>query len=128
MVNYKIFSSVVGILIVLILIILTRRAKLHTAHLFWWFFIIICILILSFFPTIVDKIGLIFGIGYPPIIVCILGLGAILIKILTMDIYITQNEIRYKKLAQKLAILEKELKNYNSKKGILNNDSKNFNK
>ncbi len=109
MVNYEFFTTITGLLIVLILIILTRRAKLHTLHLIWWLAVIIGISVLSIYPKIVDKIGLILGIGYPPIIICILGLGAILVKLLTMDMYITKNEIRYKKLAQKLAILEKEM-------------------
>jgi hypothetical protein len=109
MVKYEVFTTITGLLIVFILIILTRRAKLHTSHLFWWLGVIIGISILSIYPKLVDKIGLILGIGYPPIIICILGLGAIFVKVLTMDMYITQNEIRYKQLAQKLAILEKEM-------------------
>lgn len=110
MITYKTFSLITGLLIAVILIKLARKSKIHTTHFIWWSSIISFILIFAIFPTLIDIIGRLVGISYPPIIVAVAGLGLMLIKTLTMDIYITQNEIRYKKLAQKMALLEKMVK------------------
>ncbi len=106
MVTYKTFSIIFGILIALILIILIRKSRLQTVLLVWWFAIIALMMMFAFFPSLVDLFGHYFGIAYPPIIISVVGLGLICIKVLSMDIYITKNEIRYKQLAQKMAVLE----------------------
>jgi hypothetical protein len=105
-VTYKTFSIIFGILISLVLVILIRRSRLQTVLLVWWIAIIVLMMIFAFFPSLVNLLGHYFGIAYPPIIISVVGLGLICIKVLSMDIYITKNEIRYKQLAQKMAILE----------------------
>jgi len=110
LVTYKIFSIVMGLLISLSLILLIRKSRLQTVHFAWWSAIITLMLIFAFFPTLIDTLGHYFGIAYPPIIISVVGLGLICIKVLSMDTYITKNEIRYKRLAQKMALLETLIK------------------
>ena len=106
MVTYKAFSIITGLLISLVLVLLIRKSRLQGVLFVWWFSIIVLMLIFAFFPTLVNLLGHYFGIAYPPIIISVAGLGLICIKVLSMDIYITKNEIRYKRLAQKMALLE----------------------
>jgi len=113
LVTYKAFSIIVGLLISVVLILFVRKSRLHSVLFIWWFAIIALMLIFAFFPSLVDLIGLYFGIAYPPIIISVVGLGLICIKVLSMDIYITRNEIRYKQLAQKMAVLETLVKEDN---------------
>lgn len=115
MISYRFFSIITGVLISLILILLSRRSRINTTYFIWWGAIISIILIFSFFPTLIDIIGKWLGVSYPPVLISIVGLGLILIKTLSMDIYITKNEIRYKTLAQKIALLEKKLKDHFSR-------------
>lgn len=106
MVATKIFSAVTGIFIALILIILVRRSKLNSLYFIWWSLIIAAILVFAFFPNLIDIIGNFLHVSYPPVLISIFGLGMIFIKVLLMDIYITENEMRFKKLAQRMAALE----------------------
>ncbi len=108
-ISYETFSALIGLLTVLILVILVRRSRLHPFYLGWWFGTICVLLIFSLNPRLINKLGELLDIAYPPIIIAVVGLLSILIKILSMDIYITQSEIRYKKLAQKMAVLEREM-------------------
>jgi len=96
------------LLITCILILLSRRSRINTIYFLWWGAIISLILIFSFFPALIDIIGKWFGVSYPPVLISVVGLGLILVKTLSMDIYITKNEVRYKTLAQKIALLEKK--------------------
>ena len=109
MITYKTFSLIAGLTVIIFLTILARKSKIHSSHFIWWSPIIFFMLLFTFFPELINFFGNIFGISYPPIIISILGMGLLLIKILLMDIYITKNEIRYKRLAQKTALLEKKL-------------------
>lgn len=107
--TYKTFSFIVGLLISGILLYLIRKSKLHTSLTAWWVTIVIFILGFALYPALIDYIGHFFKVSYPPIIICIVGIGLIIIKVLVMDTYITKNEARYKRLAQKLALLELQI-------------------
>ena len=100
---------ILGMIIILILVILARKSKIHTSHFIWWAPLLLLIFMFAFFPTLIDRLGELFTVSYPPIIIIIAGLGLLLIKVLINDIYITKNELRYKKLAQKTALLEKTI-------------------
>jgi hypothetical protein len=80
---------------------------MHSALIIWWSCIIALMLIFAFFPVLIDVIGKLFRISYPPIIISIVGIGLVFVKILSMDIYITRNEARFIELAQKMAVLER---------------------
>ncbi|MEA2061862.1 MAG: DUF2304 domain-containing protein [Thermodesulfobacteriota bacterium] len=116
MLNHKNFSLITGLVITVILITLARKSKIHSVHFIWWAAITGSILLFAFFPALIDVIGRLFGIAYPPILISVAGIGLVLIKILSMDMYITQNELRYKKLAQKMALLEKKINDQSSEK------------
>ncbi len=110
MVTYKTFTIITGLLIAAALLMLVRRSRLHSTLFIWWSAMIALMLIFAFFPELINLLGRYFGVGYPPIIISVAGIGLIFIKILTMDIYITKNEMRYNRLAQKLALLELKIK------------------
>jgi hypothetical protein len=109
MITYKLFSLILGLMVAFVMILLARRSKIRFTQFMWWFSTICSVLIFAFFPTLIDVLGKWVGVSYPPTIISILGLGMILIKVFSMDIYITQNELRYRKLAQKLALFEKRM-------------------
>ena len=109
MITYKLFSLILGLGVAVVMILLARRSKIRFAQFMWWFSTICSVLLFAFFPTLIDVLGKWVGVSYPPTIISILGLGMILIKVFSMDIYITKNEQRYRKLAQKLALFEKRL-------------------
>jgi hypothetical protein len=58
---------------------------------------------------VIDWLGRVSGISYPPILPIIVGIGMILIRMLRTDIDRSRQERQLRRLAQKLAILEQEL-------------------
>ncbi|MDY0041224.1 MAG: DUF2304 domain-containing protein [Desulforhabdus sp.] len=105
-ISYKWLSSILGLLIAGGILTLVRRDYLHTRYAIWWLCIAVGVLVLGFFPGLVDMVGSPFGVHYPPILLVILCLGLVLIKMLTMDLERSRHERELRRLAQRLALLE----------------------
>jgi hypothetical protein len=106
-VSYKWTSAVLGLLIAGVILMLVRRDYLHTRYSLWWLLIAVGVLILGFFPGLIDMVGSPFGVHYPPILLVIICLGFMLIKMLTMDLERSRHERELRRLAQRLALLER---------------------
>ena len=102
-------SAAIGILLAGAILYLVRRDHMHGSYALWWLAIAAAILLLGVFPPVIDGLGRITGISYPPILPIIVGIGMILIRMLRTDIDRSRQERQLRRLAQKLAILEQEL-------------------
>lgn len=105
----QITAAVIGIAIGGTILLLVRRTHLHGSYALWWFAVAGAILVLGVFPPAIDWLGHVTGIHYPPVIPIIVGIGLILVRLLTMDIGRSRAERQVRRLTQKLAILEQEL-------------------
>jgi len=90
------------------ILLLVRRDQLHGRYALWWLSVAVAALVLGLFPGIVDRIGHAFGVNYPPMLVVLLVISALLLKILVSDIDVTRRERRVRRLLQKIAIMEEE--------------------
>ncbi|HET6603801.1 MAG TPA: DUF2304 domain-containing protein [Xanthomonadaceae bacterium] len=102
-------SALLGLAIAGGILLLVRRDHLHGSFAAWWLTVAAATLVVGFFPGIVDRIGAWFGISYPPILVVLVVLGALLLKQLALDLHVTRRERRLRRVLQKVAILEAEL-------------------
>ncbi len=102
-------SATIGLLTAGLIFYLVRRDHLHTRYALWWVPVAMAMAILGVFPQITDWIGRTLGISYPPVIPLLLGLVAMVVKILVMDIERSRNEVKLTRLVQRVAILEKRL-------------------
>ena len=107
--NSQITAAVIGALLAGAILYLVRRDHMHGSYALWWLAIAAAILILGVFPPVIDFLGRITGISYPPVLPIIVGIGMILIRMLRTDIDRSRQERQLRRLAQKLAILEQEL-------------------
>ncbi|MBS0486960.1 MAG: DUF2304 domain-containing protein [Proteobacteria bacterium] len=107
--SIQITAAVIGIVLAGTILLLVRRTHLHGSYALWWFAVAGAILVLGIFPPAIDWLGHVTGIHYPPVIPIIIGIGLILVRLLTMDIGRSRNERQLRRLTQKLAILEQEL-------------------
>lgn len=98
-----------------IIIWLVRRDHLHGRFAIRWFAIGFCCALLGIFPGITDWIAVRIGIAYPPILAVILGIGFLVLKMIMMDIERSKNEIKLRRLAQRLAMLESDFFNLQKK-------------
>jgi hypothetical protein len=109
MINYQWISLIIGLGTAGTIMYLIRRDQLQPRYAFWWIWVAGAIALFGIMPRLIDKIGSILGISYPPILLMILGIAAILIKMLKMDIESTRKEAKIRRLTQRLAILEGEI-------------------
>lgn len=107
--SIQITAAVIGIALAGTILLLVRRTHLHGSYALWWFAVAGAILVLGVFPPAIDWLGHVTGIAYPPVLPIIIGIGMILLRLLTMDIGRSRAERQMRRLTQKLAILEQEL-------------------
>lgn len=103
-------AGIIGVLLAGTILFLVRRDHLHGSFALWWFAIAAAILILGLFPPVIDWLGSMTGIYYPPILPIVIGIGMILIRLLKMDVDRSRYERQMRRLTQKLAIVEQELR------------------
>ena len=110
-------SAAIGILLAGAILYLVRRDHMHGSYALWWLAIAAAILLLGVFPPVIDGLGRITGISYPPILPIIVGIGMILIRLLKIDVDRSRRERQIRRLTQKLAILEQELRELRDERG-----------
>ncbi|MGH8042595.1 MAG: DUF2304 domain-containing protein, partial [Rudaea sp.] len=100
--NVQIVAALIGVLLAGAILYLVRRTHLHGSYALWWLAVAAAILLLGVFPPVVDWMGRITGIHYPPVLPIILGIGMILVRMLKMDIDRSRSERQLRRLTQKL--------------------------
>ena len=102
-------SAALGVLLAVGILWLVRGDRLHGSYALWWLLVAIGSLVIGFFPNLVDWLGLKLGVNYPPMLLVLVAIMAVLLKLLGVDIDVTQRERRMRRLLQKVAILELEI-------------------
>jgi len=104
--SYQWTTAIIGLMIALVILFLIRRDILHVKRSLWWISIALLIIVMGFFPLKIAAFGVLLGVNYPPILILTVGLGFILIKILSMDLERSRQERTLRRLIQKIAIVE----------------------
>ena len=112
----QITSALIGVGIAAAILFLVRRDHLHGPYAFWWLFVAVATTLLGLFPSIVDMLGRLTGIAYPPVLALILALAMILLRMLRVDIDRSRHERDTRRLTQKIALLEQELSQLRSQR------------
>lgn len=107
--NLVMLTLGIGLVLAGTILYLVRRDHLHGPYALGWLALAAVIIAIAAFPRIIDKIGSLVGISYPPILVCLLAIAALLIKSLIGDLERSRQERALRRLSQKLAILERDL-------------------
>jgi hypothetical protein len=105
----QITAGIIGVLLAGAILYLVRRDHLHGSYALWWLAVAVAILVLGVFPPVIDWLGHMTGISYPPVLPIIVGIGMILVRMLKMDIDRSRAERQLRRLTQKMAILEQEI-------------------
>ncbi|MEJ5347115.1 MAG: DUF2304 domain-containing protein [Desulfosoma sp.] len=102
-------SSVIGILVCVIILSLLRRDRLQVRYALWWLSVAAAAFLLGMFPWIMDDVGRLLGVHYPPVLVLVAATALLFLKSLTQDMDRCRREQNMRRLAQRLAILEARL-------------------
>lgn len=103
-------AALIGFALASGIFFLVRRDHLHGTQAIFWLLIALTALVLGSFPGLVDSLGRLLAVKYPPMALVVLVIAALLIKQLIADIELARKERRIRRLTQKLAILEYELR------------------
>ena len=109
MIPYQLTSTVISLGIAGLILYFVRRSRLHGPFALWWMGVAAGVMLLGFFPGLIDRMAVLLGVGYPPVLALVLGLGVILIKVLTMELHLSRQEQIIRRLTQRLAILESQV-------------------
>ncbi len=107
--TYRTTALCIAIVFVAAIVLLVRRRRLNILYTYWWTFSALAILILGFFPQLLDRVGHALGVYYPPILAIVVALCMLFVKVLTMDIERTRQEKQIRILAQRMAAYEVRL-------------------
>jgi hypothetical protein len=99
----------IGIGVALSIFFLVRKNHLMVSHAVWWLVVAVASMAFGIYPKLIDKVGALFGIHYPPTLLIVIGMGFILIKMLTMDLKLSEQERKIRAITQRLAIVESEI-------------------
>lgn len=110
MITYQVTSALLGLVLAITILVLIRRDHLHSRHAAWWLIVAISVMLLGFFPTWINPFASMLGISYPPTLLFLLGMGLLLMKVLMTDIHQSHLERKCRRLTQKIALLEAELR------------------
>jgi hypothetical protein len=102
-------TLVIGLILAGTILHLVRRDHLHGPFALGWLAMAVAIILLAAFPRLIDHVGSLVGISYPPILLCLLAIAALLIKSLVGDLERSRQERTLRRLSQHLAMLERDL-------------------
>ncbi|MGA7296528.1 MAG: DUF2304 domain-containing protein [Rhodanobacteraceae bacterium] len=102
-------SAIIGLGLAGTIFYLVRCDRLHGPYALWWLLVAAAALVLGFFPQLVDWLGRLTHVYYPPALPIIIGLALVMVRLLKMDIDRSHQERRLRRLVQKMAMLESEL-------------------
>ena len=115
----NITTLIIGAALALTIFYMVRKNHLHGPFAIWWLSVASLAMILAIFPSIVDRVAQFAGINYPPTLLLVLAVSIILLKMLGLDLQRTMQEKKIRRLTQKIAILEKAMKD----KKLIDKDS-----
>lgn len=107
--NYTLTTAVLGLAGALALLLLVRRNILYVRYSLWWIAVGVCMAVLGIFPRISDILAAWVGVSYPPTLILVGALFMLLIKILFMDIERSRQEVRTRRLVQRIALLQSQV-------------------
>lgn len=113
MINLEITTSLLGVGLAAIILLLLRRDHLYLLHGVFWIAIAVLAAILGIWPGLIDKMAGMLGINYPPAFMFLINLIVLFLKILHTDITNTKIEKNIKRLNQRIAMLDQSLINKN---------------
>lgn len=102
----QITTTLLGVGLAAVILLLIRRDHLYLLHGLFWILVAGAAAILGVWPGLIDRLAVIVGISYPPALLLLVAVVIVLVKTLHTDIINTRVERDVRRLNQRLAILE----------------------
>ena len=106
--NYYLVVLIIGIGLAIGILYLVRRDHLYIRQGFFWILVAATSLLFGIWPSLIDFIGGELGIAYPPTLLLLVAIVALVVKALLGDIAFTRLSRDIRRLNQRIALLEAE--------------------
>lgn len=110
MVSLQFTTTLLGAGLAGVILVLVRRDHLHLSHGAFWIVVAAVAVLLGMWPALLDRVATIAGISYPPTFLLLGAIIILFVKSLYADIASTRVERQVRRLNQRLAIYESEVR------------------
>lgn len=107
-IKLQIIIALIIIMALLVIINMIRRKSLELRYALAWLLVGVGVLLLDFFPGLMERLAALLGIASPVNMLFFLGFCFSLIIIFVLTVAVSRMSIRLKDLTQELALHEKE--------------------
>lgn len=116
--NLKI-QLVILLILIISFLLLCRQVKKRTLDLKYtlaWFVLVLALIVIDVFPVIITSVSSLVGITTPSNMLFLFGYVLLIVIIYTLTAAISKLSDNVRSMAQKIALLEKELDEYKKSK------------
>ena len=106
--EYHVTVLVLGIGLAVAILYLIRRDHLYIRQGFFWIVVAVASLAFAIWPYLIDTLGGLLGIAYPPTLLFLGAILVLIVKALFADISLTKLRRDLRRLNQRIALLEAE--------------------
>lgn len=104
--TYYLVALSIGLGLAIGILYLVRRDHLYIRQGFFWIAVAAVSLLFGIWPPLIDVIGAALGISYPPTLLLLAAIVALIVKALLNDIALTRANRDVRRLNQRMALLE----------------------
>ena len=104
--TYHLAVLVMGIGLAVGILYLVRRDHLYIRQGMFWIAIAVASLVFGLWPFLIDTLGRVLGIAYPPTLLFLGAIMVLIMKALLGDIALTKLQRDLRRLNQRIALLE----------------------
>jgi hypothetical protein len=106
--SYHLTILVIGVGLAAGILHLVRRDHIYIRQGFFWIAMAALSLGLAIWPGLMDTVGVLLGIAYPPALILLIAIVILMVKALLGDIELTQVRRDLRRLNQRIALVESE--------------------
>ena len=106
--DFHLLMGALGIGLGVAILLLVRRDHLYIRHGVFWMAVALVSVVLGVWPNLVDRIGQVTGVAYPPALLFLLAIMMLIIRAVIADIAFTRLRREVRILNQKIALMEPE--------------------
>ena len=104
--SYHLTVIVLGLVLAVGILYLVRRDHLYIRQGLFWILIAAVSLLFGLWPYLIDTLGTVLGIAYPPALLFLVAIVVLIFKALFGDIELTRVRRDLRRLNQRIALLE----------------------
>jgi hypothetical protein len=108
--DFNLLMGALGVGLGVAILLLVRRDHLYIRHGVFWMAVAIVSVVLGAWPRLVDRIGEITGVAYPPALLFLLAIMMLIIRAVIADIAFTRLRREVRALNQTIALMEPKVR------------------